>query len=173
MKKATGASLVRLPSIRSNRFLTHYFLNSSYILFSEVIMNRNGARRTRFHGLLLVTLWGILLLAGCGGGGGSASSTLSPKATIEGFSAALLDNNIAKAMDYMAEGSRDIYSLKFANVDNNARTILADALKNAREVSRSDNMIVYKATMKRPDNQIMEPTFILKLEKGLWKIDGI
>jgi len=50
---------------------------------------------------------------------------------------------------------------------------LANALKNAQEVSRTDNVIVYKTSMIRPDNQSMEPTFTLRLEKGVWRISGL
>jgi len=131
------------------------------------------------HYFTAILVWILVLaLAACGGGGGGGGTSqtppqLSPQATVESFSAALLDNNTPKALEYMTEGSRDIYSRKFANVDNNARLILANALKNAQEVSRTDNVIVYKTSMIRPDNQSMEPTFTLRLEKGVWRISGL
>jgi hypothetical protein len=132
---------------------------------------------SRYFVVILVAILATTLAAcGGGGGGGSTSQTpplLSPQATIQAFSAALLNNDIQKAVEYITDVSRDIYSRNIENVDNNARLILTDALKNAQEVSRTDNAIVYKATMKRPDNQIVEPTFTLRLEKGVWKISGL
>ena len=41
--------------------------------------------------------------------------------------------------------------------------------KEAKKVAED----VYKTTMKRPDNQTVEPTFTLRLEKGAWKISGL
>jgi hypothetical protein len=141
-------------------------------------MERQNTRRTCIsdHVLLVLIIW--LFIFGCGGGGGGSSSApsppvLSPQETVRGFSSALLDNNIQNAVGHITEGSRDIYSRKLADADNNARLILAEGMKNAREVSRTDNVIVYKATMKRPDNQTVEPTFTLRLEKGVWKISGL
>ena len=140
-------------------------------------MNRHKARHLHHKKFLLLILYAILFLVACGGGGGggggSTPQPLSPQATLDGFTKALSSDNNLKALDYIANSQTDIYRRKISSLDKYGQSLLVDAIKNAKEVSRTDTVITYKTTMVNPDNTTVEPNFILRLENGVWKIRGL
>ncbi len=121
--------------------------------------------------LSLAAVW----IQGCGGqggagnNGGTTSTGSSPQLAITGLVTAIQNGDISGALTYVGSASAAKIGSALQRMDTSARLRLAAAILSASKVSESENRIVYKGTILLPDGRVIEETFEIITEGGIWK----
>jgi hypothetical protein len=127
--------------------------------------------------LLIVLLLSLaaICIQGCGGqggagnSGGTSSTGNSPQLAITGLVTAIQNGDISGALTYVGNASTAKIGSALQRMDTSARLRLAAAILSANKVSESENRIVYKGTILLPDGRVIEETFEIITEGGVWK----